>query len=104
MIAGITSGIGLYFYVQNKDEYYNLKPEDTAAKHARVYDDYKFAANVTLYSAGITGLIYIINWIDLIFVNEPISANPSAYCHRNYFISCSLNPDTVSVIKIGTFF
>lgn len=58
-------------YKSAKDDYEGLGAGLSQSKYDDKYDKYKFSTNMFLYSGIITGLIYIANWVDILFITEP---------------------------------
>ncbi len=70
LFTGITS-IGTWFYYDKKrDDYHKLKAGYKKSVYDKAYDKY-YNAGVMFYSSlGVFSLIYLTNWIDVIYFNE----------------------------------
>ncbi len=76
LYMGGFAAVGLawvYSYFQYKDKkeaYDNLGPKKSESTFDSYYDDYKQSYNVMIYLAGIWGLIYVANWVDILFITD----------------------------------
>lgn len=70
IFSGISSIGTWYYYDKKNDDYHKIKSGYKKSVYDKAYDKY-YNSGVMFYSSlGVFSLIYIINWIDLIYFNE----------------------------------
>lgn len=68
--AGAACVYSFFQYKDKKEAYDNLGPKKSESTFDSYYDDYKQSYNVMIYLAGICGLIYAANWVDILFITD----------------------------------
>ena len=74
VLSSLFAAYSVYDWHEKKSEYEAQKPPQEAID--KKYDDYHKAAKNTEYAFGIVGVVYLINWIDILFVTKPENLNP----------------------------
>jgi len=60
-----------YFdYLNKKESYDNLGPKESQSVFDSRHDDYKRAYNVMLYAGALWGVVYLANWVDMLFFTD----------------------------------
>jgi hypothetical protein len=80
------TGYSFYNYNSKKKDYEDQKPPQSEID--KKYDAYKKAADMTLYAVIFLGVVYVSNWVDIIFFSKPVSLDyktVTAYNNREYF-------------------
>jgi hypothetical protein len=70
MLGGFT-GYSFYYYNKTKDRYNNVPALSSKSEFDSKYNDYKIAYNMLIGSAALSSIIYIYNWIDILWFNKP---------------------------------
>lgn len=84
------AGYCYYDYGKKKDDYHAVKRGAAASVFDKKYDDYKKSSQFLLGSLGLAGLVYIANWVDVIFFAAPEfgtsqdESKPVAYFDMNF--------------------
>lgn len=71
LASGTLAAIAYVNYDRKKSAYRRLPSGEPKTAYDSKYNDYRKATNIAIYSAGAFALIYIANWIDIIFFNSP---------------------------------
>jgi len=94
--AGVLCGYSFLKYKDKKKAYDNLGPKESENKFDSYYNEYKQSYNLTVYLAGLLGLIYIANWTDMIFITDSpgviISGIPCSSGYIAFDVNNSCNP------------
>jgi hypothetical protein len=70
LVGGITSAGAWYYYKKNSDHYHNLGPGYKKSVYDKAYSKYYTSGALFYSSIGAISLIYILNWIDVIWFND----------------------------------
>ncbi len=100
----ITAGL-LYSYknYSNKRDSYNSIPYRTSESEAdSIYNDYKKAANITIYSLFLWAAYYAANWVDLLYFNEPVFDSDPGISVSRAPVSFNVYMDALSFKKSET--
>lgn len=68
-LSALFTAYTLYDFNVKKSAYENEDPPQS--KIDKKFDEYDKAADMTLYSAVTIGTVYLLNWIDIIFLSKP---------------------------------
>lgn len=84
-VAGLSTIGSYYYYKYKKREYDDLRAGLDENEYDKKYKSYKLSSRMFIASAGITSLIYIVNWIDVICFNNQKYDNTAFNNDRNSF-------------------
>ncbi len=95
VLSGIGTKFAYDYYVKKRDEYKRADYSTSRHDFNNKYGKYKNAANLAIYSAGLCGFIYILNWADVLFISKPDFDNRlSGINIKNSILSFDLNKKT----------
>lgn len=103
--AGFTM-YGGFNYMQKAKDYDDVPRGSAQSEFDSKFDDKKSAATLFLTGCGITGLIYIANWVDLVFFSKPEFTEKNADNSR-LFYNIAYGPsrimpyDSVTSVEVG---
>ena len=74
-------------YKSAKEDYNGLGSNLPQSEYDDEYDKYKFSTNMFLYSGIVTGVIYLANWLDILFITEPAFSRNNISSNVNFRIN-----------------
>ncbi len=94
----LSSGWGIYSYkkyIKKRDEYHSLAYPASRSDFDSKYDSYKRWANIAFYSLAAWGVVYIANWLDIIFFNEVFYPGESSKNNTGVSFNLNMRSETV---------
>ncbi len=85
--AGCAFAYTFFDYKDKKKAYDDVSPKASKSTFDTKYDEYNQSYNVMLYAAGIWGLIYIANWVDMLFITDSPGVMVSGIPCENGYIA-----------------
>ena len=85
LVSGLVLGGTFYNYTNKKKEYDDLEATASESEFDSKYDDYEKASKINKGAIALVGLVYVINWIDLIFITDYKSSSSLAHSDSNIF-------------------
>lgn len=97
---------GGFNYMQKAKDYDDVARASAQSEFDSKFDDKKSAATLFLTGCGISGLIYIANWVDLIFFSKPEfnekNADNSRLFYNIAYVPSRIIPyDSVTSVEVG---
>lgn len=91
LASAIWTTIAVLKYYNSKDDYESLESGLQQSKYNNAYDKYEKDGKIATYSLIGLGLIYAVNWVDVIFFSKPESTALGLLKYDNIYVNFNVN-------------